>query len=40
MKDLTYLKLLSWSGETDNIHENLEGKQSVDSVQKIIGINL
>jgi hypothetical protein len=37
---VAYLKLLSWSRETDKNHENIDGRQSTDSVQKIIGIDL
>jgi hypothetical protein len=37
---MAYLKLLSWSGDADNIHETLEERQSADSIQKIIGIDL
>jgi hypothetical protein len=37
---VAYLKLLSWSGEADKNHENHDGRQSADSVQKIIGLVL
>jgi hypothetical protein len=37
---VAYLKLLSWSRETDKNGENIDGRQSADSVQKTIGIVL